>query len=311
MTNKPLLGTYGQSGVDVATQLRDAGCNALWFHGFDEKGFEGCTGNGLLPCVEFRTFRESFEKRPDLVPIGIDGNPIRFGNLVQGVCLSKSDFIDERGQELRTGVTTYKPAGVWFDYLTGAGWFETPEPDLQESCFCSDCVRNFCESTGIDAATPAEILGKHQLEWTRHKCLRIADFGNRFAKIVKDALPDAITGAYMCPWTPKEFDGALTKIFGQDYNLFAEFIEVFTPLIYAEKSGRPPEWSREFLEGAAEYVPEGHMVQPILDVLDFPGSVEALTVSSEPSWGFQLYDGASLMKSPESALRFGELIAAL
>lgn len=306
---EPLLGTYGQSGVDVAPQLRDAGCNALWFHGFDEKGFDGCAKNGLHACVEFRTFRESFEKNPALVPIGVDGKPIRYGRLVQGICLSKTDFIDEREQELRSGVAAYKPTGVWFDYLTGAGWFETPDPDLQESCFCPDCIQHFCETTGVDATTPSEILNSHQTKWTDHKCTRIAGFGRRFAKIVKDALPSAVIGAYMCPWNPEEYDGALTRIFGQDYRLFGEFIDVFAPLIYAEKSGRPPEWASEFVEGAAEYVPEGHPVQPILDALDFPGSLEALVTASARSWGFQLFDGASVMKDATSAARFTELIA--
>jgi hypothetical protein len=308
---KPLMGTYGQSGVGVALKLRDAGCNALWFHGFDEKGFDGCIKNGLQPCVEFRTFRESFDKRPDLIPTGIDGKPIRFGKLVQGICLSKSDFVDEREQELRDGVTSYAPAGVWFDYLTGAGWFETPDPDLQESCFCPDCVQDFCESTGVDAASPSEIINTYQKQWTDHKCERIAGFGQRFAKIVKDALPSAMIGAYMCPWTPQEFDGALTRIFGQDYQLFGEFIDVFTPLIYTTKSGRPSYWSAEFLEGAVEYVPEGHPVQPILDALDYPGSLQALVGASVKSWGFQLYDGAKLMANPESAAQFAKLIASL
>src|SRR3712207_8334864 len=39
-----------------------------------------------------------------------------------------------------------------------------------------------------------------------------------------------------------EFDGALTRIFAQDYALLAPAIDVFTPLIYAAKSGRGPDW---------------------------------------------------------------------
>ena len=40
-----------------------------------------------------------------------------------------------------------RPAGIWLDYLTYGGWFETPEPDLQESCFCADCIAEFCTAT--------------------------------------------------------------------------------------------------------------------------------------------------------------------
>jgi hypothetical protein len=38
---------------------------------------------------------------------------------------------------------------------------------------------------------------------------------------------------------PKEFDDALRRIFGQDYTRLAPAIDVFTPLIYGVKSGRP------------------------------------------------------------------------
>ena len=59
----------------------------------------------------------------------------------------------------------------------------------------------------------------------------------------------------MCPWTPAEFDGALRRIFAQDYDLLAPHVDVFTPLIYASKSGRTPGWARTFLEEAPGFVP--------------------------------------------------------
>ncbi|TFH05775.1 MAG: hypothetical protein E4H09_01435, partial [Spirochaetales bacterium] len=216
---QPFIGTYGQPGIAVAGQLRDAGCNTLWFHGFDEDAFQACAGAGLQPCVEFRTFREDFTRRPDLVPIGVDGHPIRYGTLVQGVCLSKTDFISERCDELKEGVAAHEPAGVWLDYLSGAGWFESPDPELQESCFCPECVADFCDATGIDATSPAVILGEHADEWTAHMFARVAALGREFATIIRAAHPQALVGAYMCPWTPQEFDGALTRIFAQDYTL--------------------------------------------------------------------------------------------
>ena len=102
-------------------------------------------------------------------------------------------------------------------------------------------------------------------------------------------LPECIIGAYMCPWTPAEFDGALTRIFAQDYALLAPAIDVFTPLIYVAKSGRTPEWGREFLEMSPAFVPPGRKVQLILDALDFPDSLLAAAESSRPSWGIQLF----------------------
>ncbi len=308
MNREPLFGPYGGNAARHLAKYAETGVNALWFHGFSAEAFEACRTHGVAACVEFKTFRADFGKRPELVPIGVDGRPIRYGRLVQGICLSQKAFLDETEANLREGLARHKPAGVWLDYLTYAGWFETPEPDLQESCFCEACVSEFCHATGIDADEPAQILEKHQAAWTRHKCERIARFGARYAKIIREASPGSLVGAYMCPWYPEEFDGALTRIFAQDYDLLAPAIDVFTPLIYADKCGRPASWAKQWLERSPRFVPSGRRVQPILDIRDFPDSLEAAAESAVPSWGVQLFGGAEALAEPSGARRFAACV---
>lgn len=292
----PLFGPYGSAAIAYLDRFADYGANALWFHGFDAAAFEACQRHEIAACVEFKTFRADFAAHPELIPIGADGRPIRYGRLVQGVCLSQHDFLAEAEAHLTAGLAVFKPAGIWLDYLTYAGWFEEPAPDLQESCFCPACIAEFCAATGLDATTPAQILAAHAAAWTRHKCARIAGFAARYAGLIRAALPGCIIGAYMCPWTPREFDGALMRIFAQDYALLAPAIDVFTPLIYAQKSGRPPEWGRHFLEAAPGFIPTDRKVQLILDALDYPNSLLAVAESVQPSWGIQLFGGASLFR---------------
>ncbi len=299
-----LFGPYGDPTASRIHRLTEYGVNAVWFHGFNPQAFEACRERDLAPCVEFKTFRADFEERPELVPIGMDGEPIRYGRLVQGVCLSHQGFLEEIEEALKAGIREFEPAGVWFDYLTYAGWFETPASDLQESCFCPDCIAEFCESTGIDAATPEEILSVHAEAWTRHKCERVAKFARRYADIVRDSRPDCVTGAYMCPWTPDAYDGALARIFAQDYDLLAPAIDIFTPLIYAEKNGRSPNWGREFLQDAEDFVPQDRKTQLILDVLDFPDSLLATAEASPPSWGIQMFGGAEIFRDVDTAVIF-------
>jgi hypothetical protein len=242
--------------------------------------------------VEFKTFRADFNDRPELIPVGVDGKPIRYGDLVQGVCLSQVAFLQETEENLLEGLRLYRPTGIWLDYLTYAGWFETPKPDLQESCFCPACIADFCGATGIDADTPTAILGSYQEEWTSYKCERIAGFTAHYARVIKAHLPDCVVGAYMCPWQPDEFDGALTRIFAQDYERMAPAIDIFTPLIYCKKSGRGNEWGQDFLQASAGFIPAECKVQLILDALDFPDSLIATAQSAIPSWGLQIFGGA-------------------
>lgn len=303
-----LFGPYGSPVLKFAAQLPGYGVNAVWFHGFDAAAFDTCTALNLAACVEFKTFRADFEQRPDLIPTGVDGEPIRYGKLVQGVCLSKKDFLEEIEEALLHGVKNFQPAGIWLDYLTYAGWFETPNPDLQESCFCAHCVADFCSAQNLDATEPQTILSQHAARWTRHKCERIASFADHYATLIKSHQPGCVVGAYMCPWTPGEVDGALSRIFAQDYALLAPAVEVFTPLIYAKKSGREAEWGRTFLQQAPAFVPGERKVQLILDALDFPESLNAVADSPIPSWGIQMFSGVNVFGDPDSARIFAEAI---
>ena len=252
----------------------------------------------MAPCVEFKTFRVNYEEHPGLIPIGVDGEPIRYGTRVQGICLSQPDYLEETEGSLREGMRLHEPVGVWLDYLTYAGWFETPEPDLQESCFCPACVKEFCESENVDACAPGEILRGHQKLWTGHKCRRVAGLASRYASVIREARAGCLVGAYMCPYTPVEYDGALSRIFAQDYRLFSPAIDVFTPLIYARKSGRRDDWGRRLLESSPGFVPANRKVQLILDCLDFPGGLQAAAASGIPTWGFQLFAGGILFHDP-------------
>jgi hypothetical protein len=189
-----LCGPYGSSALPYIDRFAAHGVNAFWFHGFDDAAIDACARHGIAACVEFKTFRADFATRPELIPIGVDGRPIRYGELVQGVCLSQQDFLDETEAALLDGLRLFAPAGIWLDYLTYAGWFEMPQPDLQESCFCAACIAEFCQATGIDATTPQQILAEAPAAWQHHICKRIARFAAHYTSLLKSR-----TETHLCP----------------------------------------------------------------------------------------------------------------
>jgi hypothetical protein len=304
-----LFGPYGSNALAHCDKLAQYDANACWFHMFDARAFEICARHGIAACVEFATLRADFASHPELVPIGVDGKPIRYGQLVQGICLSQSAFLDQIAANLRAGVQTYQPTGIWLDYLTYPGWFEVPNPDLQQSCFCASCISTFCERTGIDATTPTEILTLYADAWTQHKCAQVAFLAAQYAQIIRAELPDCVIGAYMCPWTPNEFDGALKRIFAQDYAQLAPAIDVFTPLIYGVKSGRPATWGRTLLDGSSAFVPHNRKMQLILDALDGPDSLVETAAAVRPSWGLQIFGGATVFADSATAGVFQTSVA--
>src|SRR5919206_290503 len=98
------VGPYGSSALDYVDRFASYGANACWFHGFDAAAFAACERHGIAACVELQTFRADFDAHPELVPIGVDGRPIRYGALVQGVCLSRRDFVEQIEHELVAGL---------------------------------------------------------------------------------------------------------------------------------------------------------------------------------------------------------------
>ncbi|MDZ4717546.1 MAG: hypothetical protein SH847_03685, partial [Roseiflexaceae bacterium] len=85
--------------------------------------------------------------------------------------------------------------------------------------------------------------------------------------------------------------------------------DVFTPLIYGVKSGRPPTWGRTFLDDASAFVPPDRRVQLILDANDGPISLVETAAAARPSWGLQIYGGASVFADAATAQVFQSAVA--
>jgi len=295
-----MIGTYGSSALKHSAQFSGINADTAWFHGFDDWAFNECAKHGINACVEFAAFRADYQKFPHLIPKGIDGLPIRHGENLQGICLSNPDFLEEIETRLKAGLSAYSPAGIWLDYMTFGGWFEDPTPDLQDSCFCTDCIKHFNQMTNIDETEPKRITANHRETWIAYKCRRVADFTAKYASIIRSMRPQAVIGIYMCPYTPNEYNGALRGIFAQDYALLAPSIDIFTPLIYCAKSGRDAGWGRTFLEVSPSFVPAGKPVQLILDAKDYPACMEQTVLSSVRSKGLQMFSGVEIFKDKSS-----------
>jgi hypothetical protein len=146
MTIPLFFGPYGGAALTHAERLAGYGANACWFHMFDEAAFETCARHGIAACVEFKTFRADFDAHPELVPIGADGQPIRYGRLVQGVCLSQPAFLEQIEADLRAGLQIYRPAGIWLDYLTYAAGSRSPTPTFRRAASASPALPAFASA---------------------------------------------------------------------------------------------------------------------------------------------------------------------
>lgn len=300
---------------DLGITLREAGIDAVFVgHGaLDRETVARCRREGARVYAEFGLFqgKKIAEARPELWPIGADGQRLKPQNWYLGLCPDQDAFRKEKLAELAEVVRKFDVDGVWLDFIRYPGHWEVRAPRLPHSCFCDRSLARFARAArlklpeGDTAARAAWILTEHADAWTRWKCAQIADFARDARRIVKAVRPDALLGAFVVPWRPDEHDGAIRTILGQDYARLARHIDVFSPMVYHRMVGRPADWVGEF--AAYTRAATRRPAWPIVQAVDAPpgerlGTEElaaALQQSLTHGDGAIVFTLQALLESPE------------
>ena len=253
-----MRGAYSspQAYWDGGRRFDEDGIDALFLSSgrIDAPLIERAREQGAQTYAEFATFRGDYllEKYPDVAPIGRNGLPIPKTARFLGACPSAPRMLREKTAALRTLVREQPVAGVWLDYLHFHCDFELPDPPLDQSCFCDRCLARFTLDTGLEpeGRTTAEraewILAKAPDAWTDWKCEVIFDFARFARQTLDEERPGTKLGIYSCPWTDDEFNGGLRRIVAEDIDRLHTVMDVFSPMVYQVKCGRPTEWVGEY-----------------------------------------------------------------
>lgn len=261
----PVLGAYSSPALfwEKGYRFNEYGINALFAKGSALGDLIGPAGEqGAEVYAEFPTFRgdTSLAKYPDLTPIGQDGLPIPATKRFLGACPSSPKYLFDNRQALRRLVRSTPLKGVWLDYLHFHCDFELPDPPLDQSCFCDRCLSRFERRMGVQlrGRTTAEkaewILREVPDMWTEWKCDVIAKYAQEARQILDEERPDAKLGIFSAPWTDQEYDGAIRTILGEDIDRLHAHVDVFSPMVYHVKCGRPATWGGEYSRWLVERV---------------------------------------------------------
>jgi hypothetical protein len=187
---------------------------------------------------------------PDSVPIDAAGMPFERDGWYVPACPNHPQLryhhlqaigalLDQHGHEIDS---------LWLDFIRFPVRWEGSQPELRPLCFCRHCLNNFLgaerqnyskEETEVLARS---ILQERQAEWVEWKCRRIADFvGQIRAQITRRNLPLRL-GIFTLPWRRFDFDGAMRSIVGQELELLAAHVDVFSPMVYHKLCEQPVEW---------------------------------------------------------------------
>ena len=261
-----IRGTYAHPRAfwERGARLDDYGVNAVFVHadGLDTATVERARAEGCLVFAEFATLNGKYgdyvASHPEAHPIDDQGQPVPPATWFLGACPTDPGFRAFRMQALRRLVTSVDVDGVWMDYLHWHAQFEDPYPIFVKTCFNGSCVAAFEAHTGlrVEGATTAErsrwVFMNAARQWEDWRVSVLVDWAREIRQIVKEHRPQALVGNYQVAWKDEDLGGVRRRCLGLDFRALAPQVDVFSPMIYHGRSGKSPEYVRQYIEYFSE-----------------------------------------------------------
>lgn len=245
---------------DTGAKLNDYGVNAIFTYDWsiDDALLKRANDEGCSVFAEFATLNgkagDYIKKHPDAHPIDNTGNPAPPATWFMGVCPTHPGFREFRMNTLRELLKKYDLAGVWMDYLHWHAQFEDPYPLFFKTCFNDCCLNAFQEWANLEIkgdTVPEKadwIFANAARKWEDWRVSVIVDWAREFRAIVKELRPYALVGAFHCAWKDEDLGGIRRRCLGLDIKALEQYIDVFSPMVYHGRSGKTPEYVREYIE---------------------------------------------------------------
>ncbi len=204
---------------------------------------------------------ETLAEDPDLWSVTATGDRAK-EDWVEFACPSRADFRDRRVKEARGIVKRLRPDGLSIDFIRHFVFWEMVGPDrdpatLPDTCYCVHCLQAFAVFLGVPAfSIPPEpqraaawIRAKAADAWVRFKTDTITSMAEEIAAAVREIDPDILINVHIVPWRRDDYDGAISRVAGQDPSALSGIADYLSPMAYSFMLPRPPEWISSVVQG--------------------------------------------------------------
>ena len=286
-----IRGIYGNPKPfwDKELNLKNLGINAIFIHSgsINQDIMNRARSEGLMVFAEFATLngKNYVDNHPEAWAINEKGEKVQAASWFMGVCPTEPGFRQYRVDQLRELLLKYDLDGVWLDYVHWHAQFEEPEPILPETCFCDHCLNSFSVDSkilipnGSISEKALWILNNHDNLWRDWRCRVIFNWTEEMKSLITEVKPEALLGLYHCPWDDQEFNGAMYRILGLDFDLLKETIDVFSPMVYHARMGRKPDWVHKHINWLCDQLDIRNnsypKVWPIVQAFNDPGIISS------------------------------------
>jgi len=297
----------GKTPEEKAQFIKGLGANAVFGGYKDEEFVKACKAEGIAVYASLGLFQGEghWNSDPGGRPINSKGEPIEKEEWYSGVCPTHEKIREDKLNDIKSHAKKGLVDGIWLDFIRyPIHWeYTPPKLNLQDTCFCQRCLTKFQKDTGLDlgervtSATEAAsfLLGEQSEKWYRWRCQQITDFVAEAAKALHERNPDAKLGMFSVPWLPKDYDNAIYRIVGQDFESLAPHVDVFSPMVYHHLCERKPEWVAEVTAYMAKAT--GKPVWPITQAFNEPGVMEQDEFAESVEHGFKEPSGGVILFS--------------
>jgi hypothetical protein len=203
---------------------------------------------------------ETLAEDPDLWAVTATGDRAK-EDWVEFACPSRADFRARRIEEAREIVRRLQPDGLSIDFIRDFVFWEMVAPDrdsatLPDACYCFHCLRLFADRIGADLDlsaletqdAAAWIAANAADQWVRSKTETITSMVEEIVSAVRGIEPDILINIHVVPWRTNDFDGAITRIAGQNRAALGAVADYLSPMAYSFMLHRPPEWVASVVE---------------------------------------------------------------
>ncbi len=212
------------------------------------------TGTNLFVIFPVFFAPDELAGDPDLWAVTADGAKAK-EDWVEFACPSHTDFRARRVEEAREIVRRLQPDGLSIDFIRDFVFWEMVAPDrdpttLPDACYCAHCLQGFSVFSGVPTLSippqpqraAAWIAANAAEEWTRFKCDTITSMVEEIVSAVRGIDPDIVINIHIVPWRTTDYDGAITRIAGQDRAALGAVADYLSPMAYSFMLHRPPGW---------------------------------------------------------------------
>ena len=227
---------------------------------------------------------------------------------VKFVCPSDQSYKKTKIEFIKNFVDTHQPDGISLDFIRHFAYWEKIYPgtaydSIPNTCFDDRCISLF--SQYINTTLPEEFSTEYEIyewirdnhfeEWVQWKNDLITQTVEAVVSEVKKSHPGILVNLHAVPWRKDDFEGAISKIVGQDFASLSKHVNYISPMTYSHMVKREPRWIHDVVNDIHNN--SGAMVLPSIQV-----GIAYLSDTLSPAEFKQCLDES--LKAPSSGVVF-------